>query len=286
MQRPRSFIEQYSDHTHSTWRWENGQWRQLQADPIAPESPFAIRILYGPKAGRTALDFAIAMRSPGNDQDLILGYLFSEGIIHSNTDVDEIELVSQEAANVYLNSQLSFDPAQYQRVGYANSSCGLCGKADLKQVQRTIAFFPAKGHPLVPPTRLQQLPQLLREQQNMFSTTGGIHATALFTADGELLKITEDVGRHNALDKLLGWALQHQQFPWRDRIVLLSGRISYELVQKAAMAGTPILAAIGAPSSAAIELAEASGMTLVGFVRQDRLNVYTYPDRVLESEKH
>ena len=273
-------IEQHSEHKHATLRWENGQWRQLEADAIAPELPLAIRLLHGPKEALSSIDFAVTMRSPGHDQDLIMGYLFSEGIIHAKEDVEQIELVSVDAANVYLVPELSFDPTLYQRVGYANSSCGLCGKADLEQIQRTISFFPASDRPLVGPLLLRNLPNALQAQQNLFSATGAIHATALFTASGELLQLTEDVGRHNALDKLLGWALQHGHFPWRNHVVLLSGRISYELVQKAAMAGTPVLAAIGAPSSAAIELAEATGMTLVGFVREDRLNVYTYPERI------
>lgn len=220
------------------------------------------------------------MRSPGADEPLIIGYLFTEGVIHQASAVERIELVSAEEANVYLVPELSFDPTKYQRVGYANSSCGLCGKADLDQVEQTIHYFPSAGKPKVAPNVLSQLPRTLQEQQHLFTKTGGIHATALFDAQGQLLLLTEDVGRHNALDKLLGRALVAGVFPWRERIVLLSGRISYELVQKAAMAGVPILAAIGAPSSAAIALAEATGMTLLGFVRQDRMNVYTYPERV------
>lgn len=223
------------------------------------------------------------MRSPGEDYALTLGYLYSEGIIQQAQQVERIELVSTEAANVYLSTEVSFDPTAYQRVGYANSSCGLCGKAELGQIEQTIPYFPASGKPKVVPELLRQLPAALLAHQQLFATTGGIHATALFNADGHLLHLTEDVGRHNALDKLLGSALQSGHFPWRDKVVLLSGRISYELVQKAAMAGTPILAAIGAPSSAAIELAEATGMTLVGFLKQDRMNVYTYPERLLST---
>ncbi len=165
-------------------RWENGRWHQLETDPIAPEAPLAIRLLFGAKNTRAALDFAVTMRSPGNDKELILGYLFNEGIIHIDADVEQVELVSPEAANVHLATTVNVDPAHYQRVGYANSSCGLCGKADLDQIQRTIAYFPANAQPVVGVALLQQLPDLLQAQQNLFSTTGGIHATALFTARG------------------------------------------------------------------------------------------------------
>lgn len=264
-------------------RWQQGQWHQVPADPIAPEAPLAIRLLYGTKDARRSLDFAITMRSPGADQALVLGYLYSEGIIQRADQVEHIELASEEAANVYLSAEVSFDPAAYQRVGYANSSCGLCGKADLGQIQQTIPYFPAKAKPRVSPELVRQLPATLLQHQQLFAETGGIHATALFDDNGQLLHLTEDVGRHNALDKLIGNALQDGQFPWRKNIVLLSGRISYELVQKAAMAGTPIVAAIGAPSSAAIKLAEATGMTLVGFLKEDRMNVYTYPERLIEA---
>ena len=242
--------------------------------------PLAIRLITGQKSPGRSLDFAVTMRSPGDDESLIMGYLYSEGIIHAAADIRQIELVSQEAANVYLKSDVRLDPNSYQRVGYANSSCGLCGKADLQQLQQTIPYFPASGQPQVSPETLRHLPKQLQEHQQLFAETGGIHATALFDSHGKLLKLTEDVGRHNALDKLLGHTLAAGPFPWRQHIVLLSGRISYELVQKAAMAGTPILAAIGAPSSAAIGLAEATGMTLVGFLRENRMNVYTHMERL------
>lgn len=221
------------------------------------------------------------MRSPGNDEALIYGYLFTEGIIQRASDIAAIKLISPSEALVTLAAQVDFQPANYHRFGYTNSSCGLCGKTDLEQLERTLYHFPIPGQPIVSPEVLTQLPQALTQQQHLFSQTGGIHAAALFDTNGQFLFLQEDVGRHNALDKLIGNSMLQAQFPWRDKLVLLSGRISYELVQKAATAGTPILAAIGAPSSLAIQLAEETGMTLIGFLRRDRLNVYTYPERVM-----
>lgn len=261
-------------------RWEQGQWRRVEEDPIAPEAPLAIRLIWGKNEDRQAFDLAITMRSPGADDALIHGYLFSEGIISNSSFINRIEYPSDDTANVHLEPQVQINPTAYQRSSYANSSCGLCGKTDLGQIEQTIPYFPSKNQPKVLPGVLRALPDALRERQQLFAETGGIHATALFEVSGALLAITEDVGRHNALDKLLGTALLKGDFPWRNKVVLLSGRISYELVQKTAMAGTPILAAIGAPSTAAIELAIATGMTLVGFLRKDRMNVYTYPERI------
>lgn len=221
------------------------------------------------------------MRTPGADEALIYGYLLTEGIIQRANDIETVKLISATEALVTLRSDLAFRPADYHRFGYTNSSCGLCGKTDLEQLQRTFFHFPIPGTPVIAPSVLTQLPAALAEQQQLFGRTGGIHAAALFHTNGKLLSLQEDVGRHNALDKLIGSSMLQSQFPWRDKLLLLSGRISYELVQKAAAAGTPLLAAIGAPSSLAIQLAEETGMTLIGFLREDRLNVYTYPERMV-----
>lgn len=265
----------------NTLRWENGQWRSLPDDAITPEWPLSIGI-YDPQQDET-IDLAITMRTPGADEALIYGYLFTEGIIQRASDIATIKLISPTEALVTLAAQVDFQPDNYHRFGYTNSSCGLCGKTDLEQLERTLYHFPVPGQPLVSPTVLTLLPQALTQQQHLFSQTGGIHAAALFDSNGQLLLLQEDVGRHNALDKLIGSSMLQSQFPWRDKLVLLSGRISYELVQKAATAGAPMVAAIGAPSSLAIQLAEETGMTLVGFLREDRLNVYTYPERVVEN---
>ncbi|MGH1434555.1 MAG: formate dehydrogenase accessory sulfurtransferase FdhD [Lewinella sp.] len=267
------------DKNHATLRWENGQWRSLPDDAITPEWPLSIGI-YDPQQDE-AVDLAITMRTPGADEALIYGYLFTEGIIHRASDIATVKLISPTEALVTLQPEVDFRPDNYHRFGYTNSSCGLCGKTDLEQLQRTFFHFPIPGKPTVSPAILTQLPDLLAQQQEVFGHTGGIHAAALFNTAGKLLALQEDVGRHNALDKLIGSSLQQAQFPWRDKLVLLSGRISFELVQKAASAGTPLLAAIGAPSSLAIQLAEENGITLIGFLRQDRLNVYTYPERIV-----
>lgn len=276
----KSEIQNQSQSTAAaTLRWENGQWRSLPDDAITPEWPLGIGI-YDPQQDET-IDLAITMRTPGADEALIYGYLFTEGIIQRASDIENIKLISPTEALVTLRPDLDFRPGDYHRFGYTNSSCGLCGKTDLEQLQRTFFHFPIPGTPVIAPATLTQMPAALAQQQQLFDRTGGIHAAALFNTSGELLSLQEDVGRHNALDKLIGGSMLQAQFPWRDKLLLLSGRISFELVQKAACAGTPLLAAIGAPSSLAIQLAEETGMTLIGFLREDRLNVYTYPERVV-----
>lgn len=272
--------EKNSSH-HHTLRWENGQWHTLSQDAITPEWPLAIRLQSGPEG--EILDLAVTMRTPGNDKALVLGFFLTEGIIQSAKDILQVKTTAKDQVTVTLDPTVDFRPENYQRFGYTNSSCGLCGKTDLEQLERTLYHYPIPGLPLVSPAVLTQLPQALTQQQQLFSKTGGIHAAALFNAQGQLLMLQEDVGRHNALDKLLGNSLLTGQFPWRNHLLLLSGRISYELVQKAATAGTPILAAIGAPSSLAIQLAEETGITLIGFLRSQRMNVYTYPERIEKS---
>lgn len=263
---------------HPTRRWERGQWRDLPQDAITPEWPLAIQLRAAEQD--VAVDLAVTMRTPGADEALIYGYLLAEGIIQRASDIVAIHSTSEDQAVVDLHPAVDFRADHHLRFGYTSSSCGLCGKTDLDQLQRTLYHFPVPGQPVVAAELLTQLPDKLLQQQQLFDQTGGIHAAALFTAEGEFIALQEDVGRHNALDKLLGTSLLAGQFPWRNHILLLSGRISYELVQKAAAAGTPLLLAIGAPSTLAIELAEEVGMTLVGFLRRERMNVYTYPERV------
>lgn len=267
--------------THATVRWNNGQCLPLTDDPITPEVPLAIRLRAYDNQGRWQVhDLAVTMRSPGQDDDLIRGYLFAEGIIQKTTDITAIRYNSAEQAEVVLAAGLIFKKEQHQRYSYTSSSCGLCGKSSLDQLSQTVCHFPIPAQPKISGEQLCRLPSLLNQQQLLFNQTGGIHAAALYNQQGELLMSQEDVGRHNAFDKLCGKALREQTFPWRDKVVLVSGRLSYELVQKAAMAGTPILAAIGAPSTLAIELAEETGITLIGFLREARFNIYTYPERV------
>jgi len=206
--------------------------------------------------------------------------LFAEGIIGQAKQVSSTNLVDFNNLEIELYPSVKFNAAQHQKSSFSNSACGLCSKTSLEQLDQTTCFFPTPGAPLIQPTILNKLSKSLYQQQSLFKLTGGMHAAALFDRKGRLLLSQEDVGRHNAMDKLIGISLQQGLMPWRDKIVFLSSRLSFELVQKAAMAGTPILAAIGAPSTLAIEMAEQSGMTLIGFLRDDRFNVYTYPERV------
>ncbi len=257
-------------------------------DKLALEEPLEIQLRFGPVSERQTRSLAVTMRTPGQDEELAVGFLFSESIIGhrhhvmstQNVGVQLAESARENVLLVELAADLSLDFNRLNRHFYTSSSCGVCGKASLEMVQSVSAYFPRPDAPLVSQRILGQLPARLRAAQPMFDHTGGIHGAALFDPEGNLLLLREDVGRHNALDKVLGAALLQNLLPLRDHIVLVSGRLSFELVQKAAMAGVPVLAAVGAPSSLAVELAEESGMTLVGFLREDRFNVYTGIGRV------
>ena len=182
---------------------------------------------------------------------------------------------------VELHPSARFDAARLQRHFYTSSSCGICGKASLEMVQNQSAFLLPAHQPVISPETLLHLPEALLPQQSLFNHTGGIHAAGLFSSSGDLLYLREDVGRHNALDKVIGAALQKKEFPLNDNILLVSGRAGFELVQKTVMAGIPIMAAVGAPSSLAVELAEAQNLTLVGFLRDGGFNIYTGGERIL-----
>jgi FdhD protein len=236
-----------------------------ERDLLAVEEPLEIRIGGSP--------VAVTMRTPGHDEELALGFCLSEGL--TPTDA---RLPDDLAANVVEVDAPGFDPARLQRSFYTTSSCGVCGKGALEAVA---VYAPRVESPLIVTAELVAgLPERLRAAQPAFAATGGLHATGLFDQAGELLCLREDVGRHNAFDKVVGWAFRSERLPLADALICLSGRISFELVQKAAVAGCPILAAVGAPSSLAVELAGARGVTLCGFVRGGRLNVYTEPWRI------
>jgi FdhD protein len=229
-------------------------------DEVAVEEPLEIRVDGAP--------LAITMRTPGHDEELALGFLFGEGLIDGPREAS----LTLEVNTVEVTGPLLKDPSA--RSFYTTSSCGVCGKGALEEVDsRPIAPGPA-----IPRELLANLPELLR--QPTFERTGGLHATGLFTPDGTLVEVREDVGRHNAMDKVIGWALRHGVAPLHPRILCVSGRLSFELVQKAAMAGAPILVGVGAPSSLAIRLADDKGITLAGFARAGRVNVYTHVERV------
>ena len=232
-------------------------------DEVAIEEPLEIRV------GDRAL--AVTMRTPGHDFELALGFLHGEGLIRDARPVDVPDLAANTVA---VAGPLLREPSA--RSFYTTSSCGVCGKGALEEVAVHAPLLPAG--PVVPRALLAALPDRLH--QPGFERTGGLHATGLFTADGDLLHVREDVGRHNAMDKVIGRALEDGLVPLHDRILCVSGRLSFELVQKACVAGAPVLVGVGAPTSLAVRLAEDRGLTLCGFARGGRVNVYTRADRV------
>ncbi|WP_431929077.1 formate dehydrogenase accessory sulfurtransferase FdhD [Amycolatopsis tucumanensis] len=260
---------------------EGGQTRR--ADLLAAEEPLELRV-----GGKS---LAVTMRTPGHDVELAHGFLLSEGVITSKDDVFTARYcdgVDDQGRNTYnvldltLAEGVAPPETGVERNFYTTSSCGVCGKAALDAVKLKTRFAPGESTFAVSTEVLAGLPDTLRRQQRVFASTGGLHAAGLFRADGSLLAVREDVGRHNAVDKVLGWALLEGRVPLSDCGLLVSGRASFELVQKAAMAGVPFLAAVSAPSSLAVELAEENGMTLVGFLRGTSMNLYTGDQRVLE----
>ncbi|MGV9891339.1 formate dehydrogenase accessory sulfurtransferase FdhD [Streptomyces sp. NPDC003395] len=250
-------------------------------DTLAAEEPMEIRV-----GGRP---LAVTMRTPGDDFDLAAGFLVGEGVLHAAGDVAAIRYcagATADGGNTYNVVDVALAPgvpapdASLERSFYTTSSCGLCGKATLDAV-RTSAAWSVAGDPLrIGSGLLTSLPGKLRAAQKVFDSTGGLHAAGLFTGDGELLCLREDVGRHNAVDKVVGHALRSGLLPLRGSVLMVSGRASFELVQKAVMAGIPMLAAVSAPSSLAVDLAAESGLTLVGFLRGESMNLYAGADRL------
>lgn len=261
-------------------------------DVIVVEEPLEIRLDYCRDGVRTLKRVAVTMRTPGADVDLVAGFLFTEGIIGSFRDVEAVQHSgptggkrrNRNVVTVRLRPGVAFDEGRLERLFYTTSSCGVCGKASLEAVQMTACPALRADGPRLSADRVHALPETLRCVQAVFDRTGGLHAAALFATDGTLLRLREDVGRHNAMDKLIGSCLVERcEGLLGDGVVLVSGRASFELVQKALMAGIPALAAVGAPSSLAVELAEAFDMTLMGFVRNGRFNVYSGAWRVAEA---
>lgn len=260
------------------------QERVQREDLLTVEEPFEIRI-----GGRS---LAVIMRTPGNDAELALGFLFTEGIIQSAQDVVKVEealdadgLPLANVINVVLRDELRQEDAQKQTGAFerhfaVSASCGLCGKNSIADLICTTS--PLEPDDLrIPVSTFYALSQRLHAEQAVFSRTGGLHAAGLFTIDGELCLLREDVGRHNAVDKLIGHGLLHNNYPYNKYILLVSGRTSFEILQKALRARIPCVAAISAPSSLAVELAASSGITLIGFLRGHSLNVYTHPERII-----
>ena len=262
---------------------EDGRVR-VRPDALATEEPMEIRLL----AGQTKQTVAVTMRTPGADFELAAGFLYGEGIVDSAEDIQKIsycvdsDLDTEQRyniVNVELRGGREFDLRPLERHFYTTSACGVCGKASLEQLElRGCPVMPSG--PEVSAEIINTLPEKLREAQGLFDATGGLHAAALFDNKGELFALREDVGRHNATDKLVGWALLEGRLPLTDHIVMVSGRSSFEILQKCLTAGVPVVCAISAPSSLAVDVAREFGMTLVGFLRGGRFNVYAGYERI------
>lgn len=252
-----------------------------QADRVAVEAPLEY-MLQHPMLGHEPISFGTTMRTPGDDENLAVGLLYGEGIINQPTDIDAVESSTRRpnVVNVRLRPEVRFELPPPTRRFSAGSSCGVCGTTGLDGAIARAAATRLPGGCTLELSTLLRLPEVMRRQQSRFGDTGGVHAAALFGLSGELLDIAEDVGRHNALDKLVGRSLLAGRLPLVEHIVLLSGRASFELIQKALRAGVTVLAAIGAPSSLAVSLARASGLTLAGFLRSTQCNVYSNPQRL------
>lgn len=265
-----------------------GERRFVEADSVAVEEPFEIQLCWPAAEGSAAKSISITMRTPGDDAELALGFLFTEAIITSRAQVASVTLCgppaddtgSRNVIRVTLAAGVDIDLARLERHFYTTSSCGVCGKASLDALrvagQRSLAAVRTR----FPEAVLIAMPERLRERQQVFSKTGGLHAAAVFTPDGEIKLVREDVGRHNAVDKVVGAMLEAGELPAGGRGLLVSGRASFELMQKALVAGLPLLAAVGAPSSLAVKLANEFDMTLIGFLRGGNFNIYAGADRL------
>lgn len=263
--------------------------RSRRSDLVTVEAPLEVRLVHGPERERAQLSVAVTMRTPGDDLALAVGFLHGEGVVHAADEVVAIEHEGppdpasgeRNVVRVELSPTVDFDEKALQRNVYTTSSCGICGKASLEAVRVQLPDRGGRDSFAISRRALETLPRRLWERQLEFASTGGLHASATFDATGAIVAVAEDVGRHNALDKLVGRYLLDGRLPLATSGLVFSGRASFELVQKAAMAGCPFVGAIGPPSSLAIELAAEQRMTLVGFLREDRFNVYTLPHRVL-----
>ena len=258
-------------------------------DWLAVEEPLEIRLRWGDGGPPRVQRLAVTMRTPGHDEALALGFLLGEGVVRGPEDVTDVHHTPLQGGQrdpnivvVHLAAGVAVDVGRLERHVYTTSSCGVCGKASLEAVG--VAGAPAlPGGPTLAADVVHALPETLRQQQAVFEQTGGLHAAALFTAQGHLARVREDVGRHNAVDKLVGSFLAAGERVPAEHVLLVSGRASFELVQKALMAGVSVLAAVGAPSSLAVDLAEEHGMTLLGFVRDGRFNIYAGAERLVDA---
>jgi FdhD protein len=281
-------LETRSHLGHTVRRLRDGAWAQ-DDDLLATEEPLEIRLIW--KDGRKTVtrSIALTMRTPGNDFELAAGFLHGEGILGAREDIADISYCMDEEeeqafniVTVTLRPGLVFDASRLERNFYTTSSCGVCGKATLESLEVQGCDMVPAGF-VVSADVVCGLPQKLRAAQAVFEQTGGLHAAGLFDREGKLVALHEDVGRHNALDKLIGECFLENALPLSESVLMLSGRASFELLQKALVARIPVVAAVGAPSSLAVELAESFNITLCGFVKADSINLYTTPERVTAS---
>ena len=256
-------------------------------DEVTIEEPLEFSIAFGAHSSREIKNLAVTMRTPGNDFELVMGFLYSEGIIKNKSDVQAITRMDnlEDSSNientvlVELDETVSVDPQKIRNF-YINSSCGICGSQVVDDIGSLQQYYSSKSDFLVAESVLRTLPGRLQKQQDAFSQTGGLHASALFDQQGSILSLFEDVGRHNALDKLIGRELQNNNLPLFQSGLILSGRTSFELIHKAALAGIPVVVSIGAPSSLAVDAAWEYEITLAGFLQADRFNIYSFPRRI------
>ena len=251
-------------------------------DKVAVEEPLQIQLVYSSATGQMLKDIAVTMRTPGNDEELAAGFLFTEGIIRNAGDISEIKRAHADENGVQVILKENIKPVlgNAARNFYTTSSCGICGKASIDAIQTVSQYAALKNNDVISAEIFYTLQNELKKQQKVFEDTGGIHASALFDVEGEFIMLREDVGRHNALDKIIGAAMLNNQLPLNNCILLLSGRASFELLQKAAMAGIRIIASVGAPSSLAVEMAVENDVTLIGFLKADRFNIYNGKERI------
>ena len=252
------------------------------ADMVAVEEPLEILLAYSSQSGLMRKNIAVTMRTPGNDEELAAGFLFTEGIINNAGAIQEIKQTASDDNRILVILKENTVPvlSNIARNFYSSSSCGICGKASIDAIKINIQNCNEQDNLLIDASILYALLAHLKKEQTVFEETGGIHACALFGSEGNFILLKEDIGRHNALDKIIGNALLNDQLPLSKAVLLLSGRASFELVQKAAMAGIKIIAAVGAPSSLAVDMAKETGITLIGFLKDDRFNIYSGEQRI------
>ena len=252
------------------------------ADKVAVEEPLQIQLVYSTATGQMLKNIAVTMRTPGNDEELAAGFLFTEGIIKSASDISGIKHAhaNENLVQVILKENVIPHIGNAARNFYTTSSCGICGKASIDTINTISQYGEVKNKSVINASVFYGLQNELKKQQKVFEDTGGIHASAFFDVKEKFIMLREDVGRHNALDKIIGASLLNNQLPLNNCILLLSGRASFELLQKAVMAGIKIIASVGAPSSLAVEMARENDVTLTGFLKEDRFNIYSGKKRI------